>query len=37
VIVSYTGSQKGSGGTYSSSGGKSFHAFTSTGTFTYTG
>jgi hypothetical protein len=34
VIVRYLGPQRGSGGTYSSSGGYSIHRFTSTGTFT---
>jgi len=34
VIVRYLGPQRGSGGTYSSSGGYSIHRFTSSGTFT---
>jgi hypothetical protein len=37
VIISYEGETRGTGGTISASGGKTFHAFTSTGTFTYTG
>jgi hypothetical protein len=31
VIVRYTGAQKGTGGTYSSSGGYSYHTFTANG------
>lgn len=34
VIIRYLGSQKGSGGTISSSGGYTYHTFTSSGTYT---
>jgi hypothetical protein len=34
VIIRYLGAQKGSGGSYSSSGGYSYHTFTSSGTYT---
>ena len=34
VIIRYAGSQRGTGGTYSSSGGYSYHTFTSSGTYT---
>ena len=34
VIIRYSGSQRGTGGTYSSSGGYSYHTFTSSGTYT---
>jgi hypothetical protein len=34
VIVRYSGAQRGSGGTYSSAGGFSYHTFTSSGTYT---
>ena len=34
VIIKYEGSQKGSGGTVSSSGGYTYHLFTSSGTYT---
>lgn len=34
VIVRYSGSQKGTGGTVTSSGGYTYHTFTSSGTFT---
>jgi hypothetical protein len=34
VIISYTGSQRGSGGNVTSSGGNTIHTFTSSGTFT---
>jgi hypothetical protein len=34
VILRYTGSQKGTGGTVTSSGGYTYHTFTSSGTFT---
>jgi hypothetical protein len=34
VILSYSGSQRGSGGTVSSSGGNTIHTFTSGGTYT---
>lgn len=34
VIVAYLGAQRGSGGTVTSSGGYTFHTFTSTGTYT---
>ncbi len=34
VIISYPGSQKGTGGTVTSSGGNTIHTFTSSGTFT---
>jgi hypothetical protein len=34
VIISYPGSQKGSGGTVTSSGGQTIHTFTSSGTYT---
>jgi hypothetical protein len=34
VIVAYLGAQRGSGGTVTSSGGFTFHTFTSSGTFT---
>jgi hypothetical protein len=33
VIVRYPGSQRGTGGTYSSVGGYSYHTFTSSGTY----
>jgi hypothetical protein len=34
VIVRYLGAQRGTGGTVTSAGGFTFHAFTSSGTFT---
>jgi hypothetical protein len=34
VIIRYTGSQRGSGGTVTSSGGYTYHTFTSSGTYT---
>jgi hypothetical protein len=34
VILSYNGAQRGSGGTVTSSGGKTIHTFTGSGTFT---
>jgi hypothetical protein len=34
VIIRYLGSQVGSGGTVTSSGGYTYHTFTSSGTFT---
>jgi hypothetical protein len=34
VVVAYLGSQRGSGGTVTSSGGYTFHTFTSSGTYT---
>jgi len=34
VIISYSGSQKGTGGTVTSSGGNTIHTFTSSGTYT---
>jgi hypothetical protein len=34
VIISYDGSQKGTGGTVTSSGGRTIHTFTSSGTYT---
>ena len=34
VIISYPGSQRGSGGTVTSSGGRTIHTFTTSGTFT---
>jgi hypothetical protein len=37
VIVSYAGSQKGTGGTITNSGGYTIHTFTTTGTFCFTG
>jgi hypothetical protein len=33
-VVAYLGSQRGSGGTVTSSGGYTFHTFTSSGTYT---
>jgi hypothetical protein len=37
VIVRYLGSQRGSGGTVTSVGGYTYHSFTTSGTFTFTG
>jgi hypothetical protein len=34
VIISYTGNQRGSGGTVTSVGGNTIHTFTTDGTFT---
>lgn len=34
VIIRYLGSQKGTGGTVTSSGGYTYHSFTTSGTFT---
>jgi hypothetical protein len=34
VIVRYAGTQKGTGGTVTSSGGFTYHTFTSSGTYT---
>jgi hypothetical protein len=34
VIVAYLGSQRGTGGTITSSGGYTIHTFTTSGTFT---
>jgi hypothetical protein len=34
VIISYLGSQRGTGGTVTTSGGYTIHTFTSSGTFT---
>jgi hypothetical protein len=34
VIIRYQGSQKGSGGTVTTSGGYTYHTFTGSGTFT---
>jgi hypothetical protein len=34
VVISYTGSQRGTGGTVTSSGGNTIHTFTSSGTYT---
>jgi hypothetical protein len=34
VIIAYTGSQRGTGGTVTSSGGNTIHTFTSSGTYT---
>jgi PKD repeat protein len=34
VIISYSGSQRGTGGTVTSSGGNTIHTFTSSGTYT---
>jgi hypothetical protein len=34
VIISYAGSQRGTGGTVTSSGGNTIHTFTSSGTYT---
>jgi hypothetical protein len=34
VIISYVGSQRGTGGTITSSGGYTIHTFTSSGTYT---
>ena len=34
IIIRYLGSQRGSGGTVTSSGGYTYHTFTSSGTFT---
>jgi len=34
VIIRYSGSQRGSGGTVTSSGGYTYHTFTSSGTYT---
>jgi hypothetical protein len=34
VIVRYAGAQRGTGGTVTSSGGYTYHTFTSSGTFT---
>jgi hypothetical protein len=34
VIIRYSGGQRGSGGTVTSSGGYTYHTFTSSGTFT---
>jgi hypothetical protein len=34
VIISYSGAQKGTGGTITSSGGNTIHTFTTSGTFT---
>jgi hypothetical protein len=34
VIISYAGSQRGTGGTVTSSGGYTIHTFTSSGTYT---
>jgi PKD repeat protein len=34
VIISYPGSQRGTGGTVTSSGGNTIHTFTSSGTYT---
>jgi hypothetical protein len=34
VIIAYLGAQVGSGGTVTSSGGYTFHTFTSSGTYT---
>ena len=36
VIIRYSGSQRGTGGTVTSSGGYTMHSFTSSGTFTFT-
>jgi hypothetical protein len=33
-IIRYTGSQRGTGGTVTSSGGYTYHTFTATGTYT---
>jgi hypothetical protein len=35
VVIRYSGSQRGSGGTITSTGGYTYHAFTGSGTFTY--
>jgi hypothetical protein len=34
VVIRYSGSQKGSGGTVTSAGGYTYHTFTTSGTFT---
>lgn len=34
VIISYAGSQRGTGGTVTSSGGNTIHTFTTSGTYT---
>ena len=34
VIIAYPGPQRGTGGTYSSTGGNSIHTYTASGTFT---
>jgi hypothetical protein len=34
VIIRYSGSQRGTGGTVTSSGGNTIHTFTTSGTFT---
>jgi hypothetical protein len=34
VIISYSGAQRGTGGTVTSSGGSTIHTFTSSGTYT---
>jgi hypothetical protein len=34
VIIRYSGAQRGTGGTVTSSGGLTYHTFTSSGTFT---
>jgi hypothetical protein len=34
VVIRYPGSQRGTGGTVTSSGGNTIHTFTSSGTFT---
>jgi hypothetical protein len=36
VIIRYSGSQRGTGGTVSSNGGYTYHTFSTSGTFTFT-